>query len=92
MGKRCLSEMWENTISGGRGGACENSMGLSMYDGPIIETVKYILVNVWCMLDWIVTQIASAKSCSVRGASHQPAYMSSCLTISYKCLPCLPSG
>ena len=46
MGKRCLSEMWENTISGGRGGACENSMGLSMYNDPIIETVKYILVNV----------------------------------------------
>ena len=36
--------------------------------------------------------IASAKSRSLRGASHQPAFMSSCLTISHTCLPCLPSG
>ena len=36
--------------------------------------------------------IASAKSRSVRGASHQPAFMSSCLTIGHTCLPCLPSG
>ena len=36
--------------------------------------------------------IASAKSQSVRGASHQPAFMDSCLTISHTCLPCLPSA
>ena len=36
--------------------------------------------------------IASAKSRSVRGASHQPAFMSGCLTISHTCLPCLPSA
>ena len=35
--------------------------------------------------------IASAKSQSTRGASHQPAFMSGCLTISHTCLPCLPS-
>ena len=35
---------------------------------------------------------ASAKSRSVRGASHQPAFMSSCLAIIHTCLPCLPSG
>ena len=35
--------------------------------------------------------IASAKSRSVRGASHQPAFMSGCLTISHTCLPCLSS-
>ena len=35
--------------------------------------------------------IASAKSRSVRGASHQPASMSGCLTISHTCLPCLSS-
>ena len=35
--------------------------------------------------------IASAKSRSVRGASHHPAFMSGCLTISHMCLPCLPS-
>ena len=34
--------------------------------------------------------IASAKSRSARGASHQPAFMSGCLTISHTCLPCLP--
>ena len=39
-----------------------------------------------------IVLIASAKSRSVRGASHQPAFMSSCLTISHTCLPCLPSG
>ena len=71
----------------------ENPMGLSMYAGSI-ETVEYIWVNIWCMLDWIlsgVRQIASSKSQSMRGASHQPAYMGSCLTITHKCLPCLPS-
>ena len=36
--------------------------------------------------------IASAKSRSARGVSHQPTFMSSCLTISHKCLLCLPSG
>ena len=34
--------------------------------------------------------IASAKSRSARGASHQPAFMSGCLTISHTCLPCPP--
>ena len=32
-----------------------NSAGLSMCDCPI-ETVKYIWVNIWCMLDWISSQ------------------------------------
>ena len=36
--------------------------------------------------------IASAKSQSARGASHQPVFMGSCLAISHTCLPCLPSG
>ena len=36
--------------------------------------------------------IASAKSRSARGASHRPAFMSSCLTISHMCLLCLPCG
>ena len=35
--------------------------------------------------------IASTKSWNVRGASHQPAFMTSCLTVSHTCLPCLPS-
>ena len=36
--------------------------------------------------------IALAKSRRAREASHQTAYMGSCLTISHTCLPCLPSG
>ena len=39
-----------------------------------------------------IVLIESAKSRSTRGASHQPAFMSNCLTISYMCLACLPSG
>ena len=31
------------------------SVGLSMCD-CLIETVKYIWVNIWCMLDWILSQ------------------------------------
>ena len=38
-----------------------------------------------------VMLIASAKSRSARGASHHPAFISGCLTISHTCLPCLPS-
>ena len=37
-----------------------------------------------------IMQIALAKSWSARGASYQPAFMGSCLTISHTCLPCLP--
>ena len=40
----------------------------------------------------ILLLIASAKFWSARGASHQPAFMNSCLTIRHTCLPCLPSG
>ena len=36
-------------------------------------------------------QNVSAKSRSARGASHQPAFMGNCLTISHMFLPCLPS-
>ena len=39
-----------------------------------------------CML-----YILSAKSQSARGASHQPVFMGSCMTISHMCLPCLSS-
>ena len=38
-----------------------------------------------------VMLIASAKSLSARGASHHPAFMSGCLTISDTSLPCQPS-
>ena len=43
------------------------------------------------LFNWIL-YIASAKSRSARGASHQPAFMNSCLTISHTCLTFLPSG
>ena len=36
--------------------------------------------------------IASAKSRSVRGTSHQPVFMGSCLAISHTCLSFLLSG
>ena len=66
-----------------RGRTCGNPVGLSI--------VEYIWVNIWCMLDEdFVTQIALAKSQSMRRASHLPAYLGSCLTISHMCLPCLP--
>ena len=35
------------------GGVCENPVRLSMCHGPM-QTVKYMCVNIWCMLDWIV--------------------------------------
>ena len=77
-GKRCL-----------RGRTCGNPVGLSMM--TVLKTVEYIWVNIWCMLDEdFVTQIALAKSQSMRRASHLPAYLGSCLTISRMCLPCLP--
>ena len=36
--------------------------------------------------------IALAKSGSVRGASHQPDFMGSCLNIGHMYQPCLPSS
>ena len=51
MGKRHLLG-----FDGSRGGAaCGNPMGFLMYDYPI-ETVEYIWMNIWCMLDWILSQ------------------------------------
>ena len=32
----------------------QKPVGLSLYDGPI-KTVRYIWVNIWCMLGWILT-------------------------------------
>ena len=40
---------------------------------------------------FLVMLIALAKSRSMKGASHQPAFMSGCLSISHMCLVCLPS-
>ena len=44
--KSFYSIMWGNAVRVLRGrGACENTVGISMCDGPI-ETVKYIRVNI----------------------------------------------
>ena len=50
MGKRRLLG-----FDGSRGGGLWNPMGFLMYDYPI-ETVEYIWMNIWCMLDWILSQ------------------------------------
>ena len=36
-------------------GPCENPMGLFVCDCPM-ETVEYIWVYIWCMVDWILPQ------------------------------------
>ena len=41
----------KNPIGGG--GACENFVGLSMYDVPM-ENVEKSWVSIWCTLNWIV--------------------------------------
>ena len=37
-----------------------------------------------------IMYVVSAKSQSVSGTSHQPAFIDSCVTISHTRLPCLP--
>ena len=49
--KRFYREMQGNIVLGRRVG--KTPVGLSMYDSPM-ETVGYIWMNVWCMLDWII--------------------------------------
>ena len=39
-----------------------------------------------------IMRVDSAITRSVRGASHQPAFMGSCLTISHIWKPCLPNS
>ena len=47
-----------------------------------------MLLLLMMMLCWLLQ-----LNPGVRGEqSHQPAFMSSCLTINHTCLPCLPSG
>ena len=57
-------------------------------DEKFDPAVNEDIFNAYCSF----SQIASAKSRSVRGASHQPAFMVGCLTIGHMCLPCLPSS
>ena len=39
---------------------------------------------------WESSEVQGSQN--ARTAYHQPAFMTSCLTISYTCLPCLSSG
>ena len=57
-----------------------------------MQNLKKNWLVVWNMT-WRISemQLLSAKSRSSGGASHQPAFMGSCLTISHTSLPCLPS-
>ena len=45
--------MGGNAVRGGGGKVCENPVRFSLNDGSV-ETVEYMWVNIWCMLDWIV--------------------------------------
>ena len=63
----------------------------------IIKYLLFIIITNIIIINIIITTIimliASAKSWSMRGASHQPAFMSSHLTISHTFyLPYLPSA
>ena len=40
----------QNAVWGG--GTFKNPVRFSMHDGPM-ENVEYMLVNIWCMLNWI---------------------------------------
>ena len=40
-----------------------------MYDGPM-ETVEYIWVNIWCMLDWIIGFCHTVDHSSIQLAEH----------------------
>ena len=62
---------------------------IRVHTSDIRVTYEYIRVTYgWHTSDM---RIASAKSRSARGASHRSAFTGSYLTISHRCLPCLPS-
>ena len=44
-------------VAGEGEGVCEIPMRLPMNDGAM-ETVEYIWVDIWCMLDWIIGYVA----------------------------------
>ena len=50
--------MYGNVVWGGE--ARENPVGLSKNDG-LMETVEYIWMNIWCMLDWIVAFVTKLQ-------------------------------
>ena len=70
---------------------CANLPPKNDYRETVLQ-VQAMLILMWLKFINTMMLIASAKSWSVRGASHQPAFMGSCLTISHICLPRLPGG
>ena len=56
---------------------------------PSLRVVLYALNKTFLVL---FKYTVSARSGSVRGAPHQPHYVSSCQTINHKCLDFVPSG
>ena len=59
----------------------------------LIQASKYTLITRKLCSNGgrTILLIASAKSWSARRASHRPAFMGSCLTISHTCLHCSSS-
>ena len=51
MGKE--TEGKSSTVKWGETPKCENPVRFSLNDGPM-ETIEYMWVNIWCMLDWII--------------------------------------
>ena len=51
-------------------GHAKKSVRLSMNDGPM-ETVGYMLVNIWCMLDWIIRLAHKTSKINFLGISAQ---------------------
>ena len=45
--------MWGKIVRGMGEGVCETPVRLPMSDGAM-ETVECMLVDIWCMLDWII--------------------------------------
>ena len=60
--KKFYGEMQRNVIWGG--GVCENPVGLSMYDG-LMETIEYIWVNIWRMLELIIGFRHTVNHCGI---------------------------
>ena len=75
-------------------GGCKMSSGFDLFAADANEGNRDVgqTQNQGCERVWNSMWIASANSRSVRGASHQPAFMDSSLTIGHMYWPCLPGG
>ena len=69
---------------------CQNSQGNFRPTTLLTKRLRYMCVLVSCVKHFWWVGKASISPASVRRASHQPAFMGSCLTINHTCLPCLP--